>query len=83
MVRDAPGKPGEREVAGVDWIFNAWGGDDGGLYKPWCALPAWPQQTRAPALASARLCARSRSACSGTVTGIRALTAACALVQGQ
>jgi agmatine deiminase len=20
---------------GVDWIFNAWGGDDGGLYEPW------------------------------------------------
>jgi agmatine deiminase len=20
---------------GVDWIFNAWGGDDGGLYSPW------------------------------------------------
>lgn len=35
VVRDAPGKPGEREVAGIDWIFNAWGGDDGGLYKPW------------------------------------------------
>jgi len=41
VVRDAPGKPGEREVAGIDWIFNAWGGDNGGLYKPWCALPAW------------------------------------------
>ena len=35
VVRDVPGKPGEREVAGVDWIFTAWGGDNGGLYKPW------------------------------------------------
>ena len=24
---------GERR--GVDWIFNAWGGDEGGLYSPW------------------------------------------------
>ena len=23
------------EVRGVDWIFNAWGGLDGGLYFPW------------------------------------------------
>jgi len=31
------GEPREegREVAGIDWVFNAWGGDDGGLYKPW------------------------------------------------
>ena len=36
-MRDARGKPGEREVAGVDWIFNAWGGKLGGLYDPWCA----------------------------------------------
>ncbi|KAK9828044.1 hypothetical protein WJX81_004404 [Elliptochloris bilobata] len=35
VVRDVPGKPGEREVAGVDWIFNAWGGKLGGLYDPW------------------------------------------------
>jgi agmatine deiminase len=26
------GKGGRR---GVDWRFNAWGGDDGGLYSPW------------------------------------------------
>lgn len=24
-----------REVAGVDWIFNAWGGGQGGLYPDW------------------------------------------------
>lgn len=24
-----------RERRGVDWIFNAWGGLDGGLYSPW------------------------------------------------
>ncbi len=23
------------DVRGVDWRFNAWGGDNGGLYKPW------------------------------------------------
>jgi agmatine deiminase len=23
------------EVRGVDWVFNAWGGFDGGLYAPW------------------------------------------------
>jgi agmatine deiminase len=23
------------DVRGVDWIFNAWGGPDGGLYSPW------------------------------------------------
>ncbi|HVN43396.1 MAG TPA: agmatine deiminase [Steroidobacteraceae bacterium] len=22
-------------VRGVDWMFNAWGGQDGGLYRPW------------------------------------------------
>ncbi len=38
VVRDVPGKPGEREVAGVDWIFNSWGGKLGGCYDPWCAL---------------------------------------------
>lgn len=27
------GPGGERR--GVDWIFNAWGGHDGGLYAPW------------------------------------------------
>ena len=27
--------PGERR--GVDWIFNAWGGLDGGIYAPWDA----------------------------------------------
>ena len=35
VVRDLEDKPGEREVAGVDWIFNAWGGLEGGLYKDW------------------------------------------------
>jgi agmatine deiminase len=25
----------ERKVRGVDWIFNAWGGLEGGLYFPW------------------------------------------------
>ncbi|MGH8177993.1 MAG: agmatine deiminase [Steroidobacter sp.] len=25
----------QREVRGVDWIFNAWGGLGGGLYFPW------------------------------------------------
>ena len=24
-------------VRGVDWVFNAWGGLDGGLYAPWDA----------------------------------------------
>ncbi|EIE24482.1 agmatine deiminase [Coccomyxa subellipsoidea C-169] len=35
VVRDKPGSPGERELAGVDWVFNAWGGLTGGLYKDW------------------------------------------------
>ena len=26
---------GKQELAGVDWIFNAWGGKNGGLYKSW------------------------------------------------
>lgn len=26
---------GSRQVRGVDWRFNAWGGLDGGLYFPW------------------------------------------------
>jgi agmatine deiminase len=26
---------GAGEVRGVDWVFNAWGGLDGGLYAPW------------------------------------------------
>ncbi len=26
---------GQGERRGVDWIFNAWGGLDGGLYHPW------------------------------------------------
>jgi agmatine deiminase len=30
FVRNAAG-----EVRAVDWIFNAWGGLDGGLYRPW------------------------------------------------
>ena len=43
VVRDMPGKKGEREVAGVDWIFNSWGGKLGGCYDPWCApcRPGW------------------------------------------
>lgn len=28
-------RAGRQELAGVDWIFTAWGGDLGGLYKPW------------------------------------------------
>ncbi len=46
VVRDKPGSPGERELAGVDWVFNAWGGLTGGLYKDWrnddmvCLCPA-------------------------------------------
>lgn len=35
LVRDIPGKPGEREVGGVAWRFNAWGGLVDGLYKDW------------------------------------------------
>ncbi len=27
--------PGRSERRGVDWVFNAWGGADGGLYAPW------------------------------------------------
>lgn len=26
---------GQRSVAGVDWQFNAWGGEEGGLYDSW------------------------------------------------
>ncbi|MGQ0383771.1 MAG: agmatine deiminase [Gammaproteobacteria bacterium] len=26
---------GGGQLAGVDWIFNAWGGDRGGIYSPW------------------------------------------------
>lgn len=26
---------GKRSVAGVDWVFNAWGGEEGGLYATW------------------------------------------------
>ncbi len=26
---------GARERRGVDWVFNAWGGTEGGLYWPW------------------------------------------------
>jgi hypothetical protein len=26
---------GRRDVAGVDWQFNAWGGHTGGLYSSW------------------------------------------------
>ncbi len=28
---------GGGELRGVDWIFNAWGGEDGGLYESWDA----------------------------------------------
>ena len=36
LVREHPGEAEKQlEMAGVDWIFNAWGGDMGGLYKPW------------------------------------------------
>lgn len=36
LVRERPGEADKQlELAGVDWIFNAWGGDKGGLYKPW------------------------------------------------
>ncbi|BDA42897.1 Agmatine deiminase [Coccomyxa sp. Obi] len=35
LVRDRSDHPGEREIAGVDWVFNAWGGITGGLYKDW------------------------------------------------
>ncbi|KAL2620209.1 hypothetical protein R1flu_000414 [Riccia fluitans] len=37
VVRDAPfsGLGNTREVAGVDWKFNAWGGYFGGLYRDW------------------------------------------------
>jgi agmatine deiminase len=35
---------GDREVAGIDWVFNAWGGLDGGLYKPWDDDDAVPKK---------------------------------------
>lgn len=35
LVRDRSDHPGERDIAGVDWRFNAWGGITGGLYKDW------------------------------------------------
>ena len=36
LVRNAPEEAGEQqELAGVDWVFNAWGGELGGLYKSW------------------------------------------------
>ncbi len=34
----------KREVRGIDWIFNAWGGLDGGLYYPWDLDDAVPQK---------------------------------------
>ena len=34
IVRDDP-QAGSRDVAGVDWEFNAWGGAEGGLYPSW------------------------------------------------
>lgn len=33
VVREVPG--GQRSVAGIDWRFNAWGGQEGGLYSSW------------------------------------------------
>lgn len=33
IVKD--GSSGQRRVAGVDWQFNAWGGEEGGLYHSW------------------------------------------------
>ena len=35
LLREHPGEAGKQELAGVDWIFNAWGGENGGLYKSW------------------------------------------------
>ncbi len=35
LLRERPGEAGKQELAGVDWIFNAWGGENGGLYKSW------------------------------------------------
>jgi agmatine deiminase len=32
------------EVRGIDWIFNAWGGQDRGLYQPWDLDDAVPQK---------------------------------------
>lgn len=34
----------KREVRGIDWVFNAWGGLDGGLYQPWDLDDAVPQK---------------------------------------
>ncbi len=31
-------------VRGIDWIFNAWGGSEGGLYYPWDLDDAVPQK---------------------------------------
>jgi agmatine deiminase len=33
-----------RNVRGIDWIFNAWGGLEGGLYYPWELDDAVPQK---------------------------------------
>lgn len=33
VVREDAG--GQRSVAGIDWRFNAWGGEEGGLYSSW------------------------------------------------
>ena len=35
LVRETPGEAGGQELAGVDWVFNAWGGESGGLYQSW------------------------------------------------
>ena len=36
LVREHADEAGKQpELAGVDWIFNAWGGELGGLYKSW------------------------------------------------
>ena len=31
-------------MAGIDWVFNAWGGLDGGLYQPWDDDDAVPKK---------------------------------------
>ncbi|KAL4447581.1 hypothetical protein ABPG75_004800 [Micractinium tetrahymenae] len=33
VVKEGPA--GQRAVAGIDWRFNAWGGEEGGLYSSW------------------------------------------------
>lgn len=33
VVKEGPN--GSRQVAGIDWVFNAWGGKEGGCYPDW------------------------------------------------